>query len=64
MNASADLLRPFAIARVVRFGLFGRLVSYLFSFNPVFSFKVFGIFALVCDKNCNRYKAWERKAMS
>jgi hypothetical protein len=36
------------------------LVSYLFSFNHIFSSKVFGIFALVCDKNSNRHKAWER----
>jgi hypothetical protein len=45
-----------------RLGFFGRLVSYLFSFNPIFSFKVFGIFALVCDENSNRHKAWERCA--
>jgi hypothetical protein len=45
---------------LLRLGFFGRLVSYLFSFNHVFSFKVLGIFALVCDKNSNRHKAWER----
>ena len=31
-----------------------------FLFHHVFLLKVFGIFALVCDKNSNRHKAWER----
>jgi hypothetical protein len=45
---------------LLRLGLFRRLVSYRFSFSKRFSFKVFGIFALVCDKISNRHKAWER----
>jgi hypothetical protein len=35
---------------LLRLGFFERLVSYLFSFSSHFSLKVFGIFALVCDK--------------
>ena len=48
---------------LLRLGFFGRLVSYLFSFNHVFYFKVFGIFVLVCDKISNKHKAWERQAV-
>jgi hypothetical protein len=31
-----------------------------FLFHHVYLSKVFGIFALVCDKNSNKHKAWER----
>jgi hypothetical protein len=35
---------------LLRLGFFKGLVSYFFLFQNAFSFKVFGIFALVCDK--------------